>query len=139
MASKSQAALIKVQSLACTLVTSQRTSQLDLRQQPFHTPKSQAIDKDQMSAWAVSWKGWGSQPFLARMVVLWATKMSILRTQRCHCDLNLFFCNLQFVQAQKGLEICGTRSGIYLLIRKVCVCVFMGGGKGGLKEIAQDP
>lgn len=29
------------------------------RQQPFHTPKFQAIDKDQMSVQTASWKGWG--------------------------------------------------------------------------------
>lgn len=83
-----------------------------------------------MSAQAVSRKGWGNRCFLARMRILWATKMSTVRTQRaqrCHCDLEVFFCNLRFVQARKGPEIdAGTRSGVYLLIREgVCgVCAW---------------
>lgn len=68
---------------------------------------------------AVFWKGWGNKHFLACMETLWATKISTLKTSRCHCDLNLFFCNLQFAQVQQGLETDpGTRSGIYLLNRE---------------------
>lgn len=72
------------------------------------------------------------------MGIPWATKISTLRTQKCHYDLNLFFCNLQFVQAQKGLQLDpGARSGMYLLIREgyrcECVYVFRGG-----KEKTQD-
>lgn len=36
-----------------------KTCEPGLRQQPFHTPKSQATDKDQMSVQAASWKGCG--------------------------------------------------------------------------------
>lgn len=80
-----------------------KTCEPGLRQQPFHTPKSQATDKDQMSAQAASWKGWrggrgrgrgGCQHFPAYMRIPWATKINTLRTQRCHCGLNSLLCNL---------------------------------------------